>query len=69
MKRLVLLFPVLAIALHVCMAAPTGAQTVKSLIAQRGYGWDEEEEEKPKSIQEKGRQKLSDFLFQYVRKF
>ena len=33
MKRLALLLPVLALALPVCMAAPTGAQTTESLIA------------------------------------
>ena len=35
MKCLALLLPVLALAIPVCMAAPTGAQTVESLIAQR----------------------------------
>ena len=45
MKRLALLLPVLALALPVCMAAPTGAQTAESLIAQRGWDDDEEKEE------------------------
>ena len=44
MKRLALLLPVLAIALPVHMAAPAQAQIVESLIAQRGYDWEEEEE-------------------------
>ena len=44
MKRLALLLPVLALALPVCVAAPTGAQTVESLIAQRGSESDEKKE-------------------------
>ena len=48
MKRLALLLPVLALALPVCMAARTGAQTIESLIAQRGYDREEEKEEEEK---------------------
>ena len=48
MGRLALLLPVLALALPVCMAAPGVAQTAESLIAQRGYDWEEEEEKKEK---------------------
>ena len=49
MKRLAFLLPALALALPVCMAAPAGAQTVESLIAQRGYDWEEEEEKEEKT--------------------
>ena len=48
MRRLALLLPVLALALPVCMAAPGVAQTAESLIAQRGYDWEEEEEKEEK---------------------
>ena len=48
MKRLALLLPVLALALPVCIAAPARAQAVESLIAQRGYDWEEEEEKEEK---------------------
>ena len=50
MRRLALLLPVLALALPVCMAAPRVAQTAESLIAQRGYDWEEEEKEEKKEI-------------------
>jgi hypothetical protein len=50
MKRLAFLLPVLALFLPVCMAVPTGAETVESLIAQRGWDEDEEENEKKKKI-------------------
>jgi hypothetical protein len=50
MRRLALLLPVLALALPVCMAAPGVAQTAESLIAQRGYDWEEEEKKEKKEI-------------------
>jgi len=49
MNRLSLLLQVLALAFPVWMAAPAGAQTVESLIAQRGYDWEEEEEKEEKT--------------------